>query len=523
MTPKKTRAPSTSAAARKISRVRSENILRGSNDGFVTLDFGGRITSVNEAASRILGQPAEELIGTKNWPQFTRQGAEKLEKACRRALTGQAMVEFDETFRPDDRWFSVRAYPVPFGEVAVCFRSITERKRAEASSGRLQRALEARVDDLRRVLEATSRARDVAEETCRAKDDFLHALSHELRTPLNPVLLLASEAAGNAELREEVREDFRTIAKHIAAEARLIDDLLDQMRLSRGKLALAMGPVDLHAILREAIAATQSELDQKRIAAALDLGAEQHTVNGDAMRLRQVFWNVLQNALQSAGDGGRIGVETRAGTEKEMLTVTITARGIDLASAENAGSRRSGGLGLTLARTVVELHAGRLRSVSSGRGAALVIELPLLVPEKAAPSPAAPVLPAAEADRLEVASLRSRILLVEDHEPTRMALAQLLIRRRYRVATAGSVAEATALAERKQFDLVVSDIGLPDADGYQLMATLRALHGLKGIAITGYGMQQDIVRSKTAGFVAHLIKPISAETLENALNAAAAS
>lgn len=411
---------------------------------------------------------------------------------------------------------------------------IARREKAEQALRETNNELEARVQA--RTAELTQ-ANKEAVAASRAKDDFLAALSHELRTPLNPVLLLASEAAEDPQLAADVRAQFAIIRNNVELEARLIDDLLDITRISHGKLLLNEDWVDVHAILREAIATVQSDLDQRRISLSLQLAEEQSVLKGDGVRLQQVFWNVLKNAVKFNTDGGKIKIETSLFASGEKIAVKIIDTGIGLTSHEigrifnafsqgdhvgdEAAHRFGGlGLGLTISRMLVELHSGGISATSAGRGqgATFLIELPL-VPANKRNRFSAP------ADSLKKNGVQTglrknlgmRILLVEDHEPTRTALTHLLTRRQCKVRAATTVAEARALAREENFDLVVSDIGLPDGNGYTLMSELRENFGLKGIALTGYGMEQDVIRGKKAGFVAHLIKPVRVESLEKAL------
>jgi signal transduction histidine kinase len=406
-------------------------------------------------------------------------------------------------------------------------KEIARREEAEQALRQTNNELEARVQERTAELIRANRA----------KDDFLATLSHELRTPLNPVLLLASESANDAELPEAIRANFSTIAKNVELEARLIDDLLDLTRITRGKLLLDMRTLDLCDVLRDAIAIVQADADKKQIGLTRDFGTGQHTVLGDAVRLQQIFWNILKNAVKFTPDGGKIVIETRAFAESGKITVKIIDTGVGLTAGEirhifNAfsqgehartnGSLRFGGLGLglTISRMLVELHAGIIQASSVGRnqGATFVIELPFAKAEKENEKRA--LLERSAASNSQTARKKKsggRILLVEDHEPTLMALTQLLTRRNYKVMAATSVAEALALVQREKFDLVVSDIGLPDGDGYALMAELRDKFGLKGIALSGYGMEQDVAKGQDAGFVAHLIKPVRVEALEKTL------
>jgi CheY-like chemotaxis protein len=321
----------------------------------------------------------------------------------------------------------------------------------------------------------------------------------------------------------------------------LIDDLLDLTRIARGKLALELQPRDAHAILQDALATVRVELAEKQIGLKLNLAADRSVVLGDDVRLQQVFWNVLKNAVKFTPQGGQITIETRTRAESGHVTVEVTDTGIGMTTvelerafdafsqgdhAESGGSHRFGGigLGLTISRMLVELQKGTIRASSAGRGygSTFVIEFPLASTEegKDDAAPVREIPPSVPLAREARGSARRRVLLVEDHEPTRATLALLLNRRSFDVVTAGCLAEARTLAEQGEFDLLISDIGLPDGSGYDLMTNLRDRRGLKGIALSGYGMEQDIARSQAAGFVAHLTKPVRVKSLESALAAA---
>ncbi len=340
-----------------------------------------------------------------------------------------------------------------------------------------------------------------------------------------------------------VRADFASIRNNVELEARLIDDLLDLTRITRGKLLLDLHPHDVHAIIYDALSTVRAELDRKHISPTLRLNALEPVVLADAVRLQQVFWNVLKNAVKFTPPGGDIIVTSQLTSDGRKLTVEISDTGIGLEPTEierifdafsqgdhagAGGSHRFGGVGLGLAisRMLAELHHGSIsaKSEGRGRGATFIIELPLhRVEHPALPQPvqvdanngASQAVTATTVEAPE--AMRGRILLIEDHAPTRSALEQLLMRRRYEVLPAGSVAEARAVAEKERIDFVISDIGLPDGNAYDLMAELHSQRGLAGVALTGYGMESDIARSLASGFVIHLTKPLRVQLLDEAL------
>ncbi len=259
------------------------------------------------------------------------------------------------------------------------------------------------VTDFKLAEQAVAEARDRAIAASRAKDNFLAALSHELRTPLTPVLLLASEEAINPRLAPEVRADFEMIAKNVALEARLIDDLLDLTRITRGKLVLEQKPADAHVILQDALNTVQADFNDRRINLQVVMAAPRHRVYGDPVRLQQVFWNVLKNAAKFTPPGGRVAVETHV-VDRSRLLVRVTDSGIGMTPDElkrifeafsqgehadtPAGHQFGGlGLGLAISERLVQLHGGTIRASSAGRGqgANFEIELPLEPTEPAKP------------------------------------------------------------------------------------------------------------------------------------------
>lgn len=403
---------------------------------------------------------------------------------------------------------------------------------AETLNARLQEEIGART----KAENEMALERDKAIAAVRARDDFLAALSHELRTPLNPVLLVAEEEAADEANPAGIREAFTTIAKNVKLEARLIDDLLDLTRIAHGKLKLHLEPVDLHAVLRDACETTRADFADKNITLLLNLAPSDPWVEGDPVRLQQVFWNVLRNAAKFTPPAGTVTVET-VFLATGIFRVSVTDTGIGMTAEEVArvfemftqgdhvvdrGQHRFGGLGLGLAisRVLTELHSGTLRAESAGcgLGSRFYIELPARPTGDAGqPIPS----PTRTATQPTLACLR-RILLVEDHEQSRVAIAHLLVRRHYDVVQVGTVAEAQMAAESGQFDLVISDVGLPDGSGHDLMTELHTAYGLVGIAMTGYGKEEDVARSLRAGFATHLTKPVSIQALQDALDFVAA-
>jgi len=293
--------------------------------------------------------------------------------------------------------------------------------------------------------------------------------------------------------------------------------------------------VRLHGVVQDALAMMWQEIGKKQLRVTVQLDAAEQTVMGDDMRLKQIFWNVIKNAVKFTPSGGSITIASEnVSADGQRIAVRVTDSGHGLTSEEitrifaafaqgdhaAGGNGKFGGLGLGLviSRMLVQLHSGVIRADSAGRnqGATFTVELPVAA-ERAGNAHA--VTP--NARRVPVDGVTGpeerRILLVEDHSPTCVTLTELLTRRGFRVVSARSLGEARAAAERHPFDILISDIGLPDGNGCDLMSWVRTRFRVPGIALTGYGMSEDMERSRQAGFVTHLTKPVSVSALDQAL------
>lgn len=468
--------------------------------GYVTLDFNGIIEEINLTATGLVGLERANVLRTPLFvyvAESDRQTFLEHLSRCRSqrsALVNSELHLRQATGRLIPVRLSSRYEDGERGRFRTVIMDLTERQEAE----------EKRLDLVRR------QAADHA--ASQAKDRFLATLSHELRTPLTPVLAEVTALEDRQDLPRDLRQTVQVIRRNVELEAQLVDDLLDLTRIASGKLRFKSGVVDAHAVIDEVRQMTEAEQRKKDQDVRLDLAASAHHVSGDATRLRQVFWNLLSNAVRFTPIGGRITLSTRNDGPSELLIyVRDTGIGIEPALLERIfepfeqagqiGGRL--GLGLTISRGILEAMGGRITASSAGAGKGATFEVRLgTAPAPADQPPAAPA-PSTKPRRL-------RILLVEDHEDTARVLARLLRMRGHdvRVATSIHSAESILHHEIDPPHLLLSDIGLPDGSGLELPARLSGAASAKKIVLSGYGSDEDVARSRQAGFDEHLTKPI---------------
>ncbi|WP_050028131.1 ATP-binding protein [Verrucomicrobium sp. BvORR034] len=368
---------------------------------------------------------------------------------------------------------------------------------------------------------------DSVKAASEAKDRFLAMLSHELRTPLNPVLAIVSSLYDDSTLPAAYREDIATVLRNVQLEARIIDDLLDFQRLINGKLDLRAEPVNLHDMIHNVLEICQLDIVQNKHHLSLHLNATQVTVSGDSARLQQALWNIFKNAIKFTPPGGTISVST-SNRDQNRLAIVISDSGRGIAAEalpgifdafeqgdRNVNAEFGGlGLGLAITRTFVEKHGGSVQASSGGldQGATITVELPWIALE-AGDSAGEATGRSAE----KIPSHAAALLLVDDHVDTLTTLARLLRKRGYKVATASTCGAALELATTQPFDIVVSDLGLPDRSGMELIEEIRKTSDVPAIALSGYGMESDVADSLKAGFTTHLTKPVRIEMLHQTI------
>jgi PAS domain S-box-containing protein len=509
-------------------------ICSNMGDGLLVVDENGRCLLSNSAAKRMFGlQPYQDLpencleeCGFYHPDKVTRFSV--TESPTGRAMRGES-VDGEEIFVSrlnggPGTWSNVTARPLRdensliHGAVAV-FRDISAQKLAAAQHENLRRERAARID---------------AEEENQAKDRFLAMLGHELRTPLTPVLasveLLEQEVGAGSEAQSAVT----VIRRNVELEARLIDDILDLSAIRKGKIGLHLESVDIHTVLRNALSIFQLDIDRKGFETQFTLHAGEHFVRADPSRLMQIFWNLIKNAIKFTPAGGKLIFSSR--NQNGQIEVEVRDNGAGIApellarifDSFEQGTRQVEdgygglGLGLTISKAIADAHNSELSASSAGRdqGAAFTLKMNVV----AAP-PSTSRRSVRAADPLGAGNLATaerprqalRILLVDDHRDTLRTLKILLTRLGYGVVTAESMSEALREVEAEHFDLLVSDIGLPDGSGLDLMKQIRKRQGIDGIALSGFGMEDDLRKSREAGFVDHLIKPVNLDRLQAAI------
>ena len=429
-------------------------------------------------------------------PTVAKEGHGEIEIRFRHFRTGAAMWMSYKVLRLDD----VAGRPIAYATVS---QNVTERKRLE--------------DELRTL------AADLS-EVDRRKDEFLATLSHELRNPLAPmrnmleVLRRAGDSGGS------LPRAVDTMERQLGQLVRLVDDLLDLSRVTHNRIELRRAPVELAAVLRQAVHSSQPMADEAGHHVRWELPAEPVYLDADAMRLAQVFGNLVNNACKYTPPGGTITVSAKRDGEDAIVTVADTGIGIasdklesifDMFSQIDRSLERSQGglgIGLTLVKRLVEMHGGSVVAASAGegRGSTFVVRLPTtkLRPESVAGAPAAEPKPAFAGSR--------RILVVDDNVDAAASLAVLLQIAGHRTVVAHDGPTAIDAASRERPDVVLLDIGLPQVNGYDVCRRIRALPWGKEVvlvALTGWGQEEDRRRSREAGFDAHLVKPVAYEAL----------
>jgi PAS domain S-box-containing protein len=512
-----------------------ETTLESIGDAVIATDVRGRIVFMNPVAEHLTGwriDAARDRACTEVFNVVSEQTRRVVENPVTRVLQDGTIVGLanhtiliaaDGTERPiDDSGAPIRNRDGRIVGVVLVFRDVGERRRMETER-------EAAAGERERLLVAERTARAEAERANRLKDDFVAMVSHELRTPLNAILGWTDMMLKKQNDQALVARGLDIVARNTRLQTQLISDLLDISRIVSGKLHLDLQSVHLASVIDAAVETVQHAADQKDIEIDRQLDTSIGPMAGDPARLQQVVWNLLSNALKFTPKGGRVRIALRRTGSHAEIVVEDNGTGIRpdflpyvfdrFQQADASRTRRFGGLGLGLSivRSLVEFHGGTVRAASAGEGngTTFTIVLPLGAP----PELRAEALAASRDATTENISLANvRVLVVEDEPDAAEFVSNLLEMHGADVVSAASAREALDVVARARPDILVSDIGLPEMDGYQLIEQIRKMDvaeggGILAVALTAFARSEDRARALLAGYQTHLAKPIESTEL----------
>lgn len=494
------------------------SIVENTDDVIVGRDLNGLVASWNAAAERLFGYTAEEMIGKPLTILYPPDRQNEDDDILERLRKGERLEHYETVRRAKNgRLIAVSLTTSPIKDAAgriigfsKIVRDITDQKKAEAERDAL--------------LKSEHEARAQAEEANRVKDEFLAVLSHELRTPLNAILGWANLLRSGKLDPASVERALEIVERNATAQSKLIEGVLDVSRIVSGKLQLDIRPLQLSTVVESAVDSVRPMADAKNMKLRVNNGIEpEPLVNGDASRLQQVVWNLLSNAVKFSPAGGEVEVSLRPVNSSVEIVVKDHGQGIAgeflphvfdrFRQADSTTTRKHGGLGLGLAivRHLVELHGGTVTAESDGqgKGATFRVRLQTITKEAQALSArASGQLPQIDP---KAALTGMRILVVDDHEDGREVLAEMLAMCDAEVRVAASANEAMSTIGEWRPQVIVSDISMPEVDGYAFIRQLREIEihrDIPAIAVTAHALAEDRERALAAGFQNHLAKPV---------------
>jgi PAS domain S-box-containing protein len=505
------------AATKEIDRQREylDVTLASIGDGVIVTDAKGRVTFLNAVAQELCGWSLPAARGRRCIEIFN------IVNETTRAIVQNPVDKVIETgrivglanhtvlIRPDGSEIPIDDSGAPIRQkdgailgVVLVFRDFSEQKQAA---------------------EAIVTMKNELEKANQSKDEFLATLSHELRAPLTPIVATLDRWRAQKRLDKEMLTELTMLRRNAALEARLVDDLLDVARINQRKMPLSKRVVEIAPLVRAALEMVNDEVMDRRMHITVDSPPQPLWVDADPARIQQVFWNILKNALKFTQDGGSIDIEMSS-VSATSVTISLVDSGIGMSSqtlgrifqpfeqgAEELVRSYGGlGLGLAISKSLVEAHGGTISAASAGHGTGSTFLITL--PKAFKPMPVAPEPASTDISPVGVGSLK--VLMIEDHEDTAIVMAHMLKDMGHTVIPADSVASAVDVLTREKFDLILSDVGLPDGNGVSLIHAVRAFCDTPAIALTGYGMREDVERCLKAGFNKHVTKPVTFETLQ---------
>jgi PAS domain S-box-containing protein len=489
-------------------------IVESSDDAIISMTLTGHVTSWNAGATRLFGYTADEMIGNTT---LRLQPPEEEHRILDRINSGESVRRYETVrFAKDGRQLDISLSAARMRDdtgrivgIAKVARDITEAKQAEAAIKRSQEALR---------------------EADRRKDEFLALLAHELRNPLAPLVnaleLLRPAAAADPSL-QRLRNMMQ---RQLTQLERLVDDLLDVSRISRGRFELRRAPVALALAVETAVEGCQSLIAAREHTVSVDISTEPLVVEGDFARLAQVFANLLSNSAKYTEPGGRIEVTVRRSGAEAVMTVSDTGIGIPRESldvvfdmfsqvqAHKQHARGGLGIGLALVRSLVEMHGGSVEAQSDGpgRGSTFTVRLPLLqTPTEAKPNPPHPGTHESTTQR------RRRVLIADDNVDAASSLASILQLQGHETRIATNGHQAVELAATYRPEIIFMDVGMPLLDGLEATRQIRAQPWGKSmliVALTGWGQRNDRLRTREVGMNMHLVKPIDLKEITAVLD-----
>lgn len=507
----------------RTSEIRYRRLFESARDGILILDAASlKITDVNPFMMELLGYSRDGFLGRELWEiglfsdkaasqqafkELQLNGYLRYEDLPLQTTDGKLReVEFVSNVYDEDR------HPV----IQCNIRDITDRKRAEKE---------------RRVLLASAQAARAEADTANSlKDEFLATVSHELRTPLTAILGWSQMlASGNLDEQESKRA-VETISRNARAQREIIDDLLDISRIITGKLRLDVRAMEMDRIIEAVVEGVRPAADARNIQLQTSIDPRICPISGDPERLQQIIWNLLSNAIKFTPEGGRVELRLERSDSEVEITISDTGQGLDpelllhvfdrFRQFDSSSSRRHGGLGLGLSivRQLVELHGGTVMAESPGAGKGTTFKVMLPVTSvhhdlnniEKTPQP---IIEGNNATESEPALNGVRVLVVDDERDSRELVVAALMMRGAEVVSFGSAIEAVEEMERRPFDVLLSDIGMPEMDGHWLINKIRQLPIERGgripaVALTAYAGIEDRKRALLAGYQVHIPKPV---------------